>query len=113
MGLPITITPIAGSVTVAVGSTVLGTSTHTLEVREAGHAPVVYVPREDVDMSRLVRTDHTTRCPWKGQAHYCSIKGKVGMLANAVWTYEDPVPEVAPIAGHLAFYADRVTITRD
>lgn len=113
MGLPITITPIAGSVTVAVGSTVLGTSTHTLELREAGHAPVVYVPREDVDMSRLVRTDHTTRCPWKGQAHYYSIKGKVGMLANAVWTYEDPVPEVAPIAGHLAFYADRVTITRD
>jgi len=112
MGLPITITPIAGPVTVAVGSTVLGTSARALELQEAGYAPVIYFPREDVDMSRLVRTDHRTKCPWKGQASYYSIKGRVGMLANAVWTYEDPLPEVAPIAGHLAFYADRVTITR-
>ena len=63
-------------------------------------------------MSRLVRTDHKTKCPWKGQASYYSIKGRVGMLANAVWTYEDPLPEVAQIAGYLAFHADRVTITR-
>ena len=112
MGLPITITPIAGQVTVAVGSTVLGDSTQALELQEAGHAPVVYFPREHIDMSRLVRTDHKTKCPWKGQASYYSIKGRVGMLANAVWTYEDPLPEVAQIAGFLAFYADRVTITR-
>lgn len=56
--------------------------------------------------------DHPTKCPWKGQASYYSIKGKVGMLANAAWTYEDPLPEVAQIAGHLAFYPDRVTVTR-
>lgn len=112
MGLPITITPIAGQVTIAVGSTVLGTSTQALELQEAGHTPVIYIPREDIDMSRLVRTDHTTKCPWKGQANYYSIKGRVGMLANAVWTYEDPLPEVAQIAGYLAFHADRVTITR-
>lgn len=112
MGLPITITPIAGPVTVAIGSTVLGQSSQALELCEAGHAPVIYIPREDVDMSRLVRTDLTTKCPWKGQANYYSIKGRVGMLANAVWTYEDPLPEVAAIAGHLAFYPDRVTVTR-
>jgi len=112
MGLPITITPISGTVTVAVGSTVLGASTQALELREAGHQPVVYVPRDDIDMSRLLRTDHTTKCPWKGQASYYSIKGKVGMLANAVWTYEDPLPEVSAIAGFLAFYPDRVTVTR-
>lgn len=112
MGLPITITPIAGTVTVAVGSTVLGESAHALDLQEAGHPPVIYVPREDIDMCRLVRTDHATKCPWKGQASYYSIKGDFGMLANAVWTYESPLPEVFAIAGYLAFYTDRVTVTR-
>lgn len=112
MGLPITITPIAGTVTVAAGSTVLGKSVDALELQEAGYPPVIYVPRGDIDMGRLVRTDHVTKCPWKGEASYYSIKGDFGMLANAVWTYESPLPEVSAIAGYLAFYTDRVTVTR-
>jgi uncharacterized protein (DUF427 family) len=112
MGSQITITPIDGPVTVAAGSTVLGTSHRALELRESGYPPVVYVPREDIDMERLVRTSHTTKCPWKGQASYYSIKGNFGMLANAVWSYETPIADVAPIAGHLAFYPDRVSVTR-
>jgi uncharacterized protein (DUF427 family) len=108
----ITIAPIAGPVTVQAGSTVLGTSRRALELREGSYPPVVYVPREDIDMGRLVRTDHATTCPWKGKASYYSIKGDFGMLANAVWTYETPKDDVAEIAGHLAFYPDRVTVTR-
>lgn len=108
----ITITPIEGPVTVAAGSTVLGQSRSALELTEGSYPPVIYVPREDIDMGRLVRTDHATKCPWKGQASYYSIKGDFGMLANAVWTYETPKEEVAAIAGHLAFYPDRVTIRR-
>jgi uncharacterized protein (DUF427 family) len=53
-----------------------------------------------------------TKCPWKGQASYYSIKGDFGMLANAVWSYETPKDDVAAIAGHLAFYPDRVKVTR-
>ena len=108
----ITITPIDGPVTVAAGSTVLGESRNAVELREGSLSPVVYVPREDIDMRRLVRTDLATRCPWKGQASYYSIKGDFGMLANAVWSYETPQPDVAQIAGYLAFYPDRVTVTR-
>ena len=108
----ITITPVAGSVTVQAGSTVLGRSDRALELREGSYPPVIYVPREDIDMGRLIRTDHMTKCPWKGQASYYSIKGDFGMLANAVWTYEVPKDEVAAIAGHLAFYPDRVKVTR-
>ena len=108
----ITITPIAGTVTVAVGSTVLGKSEKALELKEGSYPPVVYVPREDIDMDRLVRTKHTTSCPWKGQASYYSVAGDFARFANAVWSYEDPKPDVAEIAGHLAFYTDRVTVTR-
>jgi len=63
-------------------------------------------------MSRLLSTDHETKCRWKGKASYFSIKGDFGMLANAVWSYDTPLPEVAEIAGHLAFYPDRVKVTR-
>jgi uncharacterized protein (DUF427 family) len=108
----ITITPVKERVTVAVGSTVLGSSERALELREGSYPPVIYVPREDIDMDRLARTDHATSCPWKGKASYYSIKGDFGMLANAVWSYEDPKADVTGIAGHLAFYPDRVTVTR-
>jgi uncharacterized protein (DUF427 family) len=31
-------------------------------------------------------------------------------LENSIWTYETPFPAMAEIAGHLAFYPDKVKI---
>lgn len=107
----ITITAISEPVTVTVGGMTLGESHRALELKEGSYPPVTYVPREDIDMSRLVRTERATTCPWKGQASYFSVRTDSGVLDNAVWTYEDPIPDVAPIAGHLAFYPS-VTVTR-
>ena len=83
-------------------------SAFTLE--EASYRPVQYIPRSDVDMSQLERSRHTTYCPYKGEANYYSIPalGEAGL--NAVWTYEAPFGAVADIAGHLAFYPDRVSV---
>lgn len=107
----ITITAISEPVTVTVGGMTLGESHRALELKEGSYPPVTYVPREDIDMARLVRTDKATTCPWKGQASYYSVRTEGGVLDNAVWSYEDPIPDVAPIAGHLAFYPS-VTVTR-
>jgi uncharacterized protein (DUF427 family) len=79
-----------------------------LEETHVGHvvAPVVYyIPREDASMERLVRTDHHTYCPFKGEASYYSLKDGP---ENAVWTYEQPYDEMLAIKGHLAFYPDKV-----
>jgi uncharacterized protein (DUF427 family) len=79
-----------------------------LEETPVGHvvAPVVYyIPRKDVRMERLARTDHQTYCPFKGQASYYSLKGGP---ENAVWTYEQPYDEMLAIKEHLAFYPDKV-----
>lgn len=89
------------------GRTVVDT-TRALVLRERGHGPMLYLPREDADMSLLVRTEHSTRCPYKGAAAYYSIEADGRRAENAVWTYEQPIPEAAAIAGHLAFYPDRV-----
>jgi uncharacterized protein (DUF427 family) len=79
-----------------------------LTLHEKGYPAVQYIPREDVDMTLLERSDHTTYCPYKGDCSYFSIPlcGKRGI--NAVWSYENPYDAVAPIRNHLAFYSDRV-----
>lgn len=100
MGLPIHVTPAPGRYRVSVGDTVLGETAAALLLDEAGHDPVLYLPRADMDMTLFTATDHATTCPWKGQASYFSVAG----LQNAVWTYERPIEAMESIAGYLAFY---------
>jgi uncharacterized protein (DUF427 family) len=75
---------------------------------EASYAPVYYLPPEHVDFSVLERSDHRTRCPYKGEASYYSIRVAGRTATNAVWCYEQPFEAVSAIAGRLAFYPDRV-----
>ncbi len=69
---------------------------------------VQYIPREDVDLTQLERTDHATYCPYKGDCNYYSVPAGGKKSVNAVWSYEDPFPAVGQIKGHVAFYPDRV-----
>jgi uncharacterized protein (DUF427 family) len=104
MAEPITITPAAGRYRVRVGTTLIGETDHALVLNEAGHDPVIYVPRADMNMTLLEPTSRHTTCPWKGEASYFSVLTPTGKLENAVWTYETPIPGRTQIAGHLAFY---------
>ena len=112
MASHITITPIAGPVTVFAGGTPPGESRNALEMKEGSYPSVIYVPRGDIDVGRLMRTERATTCPWKGQASHYSIRTGDGTLDHAVWSCETPLPEMASIAGLLAFCPDRVTVTR-
>ena len=105
---PITIIPTGRRVVVTVAAKVVADSKNALTLKEASYPAVQYVPRADVDMSLLVRTDHKTYCPYKGDASYYSIPVGGERARNAVWTYEDAYPAVDAIKGHLAFYPDRV-----
>jgi len=105
---PIAIEANPRRIVVTVAGKVVADSRRSLTLTEASYAPVHYVPREDVDMSLLARTDHATYCPYKGECNYYSITIGGERSINAVWTYEKPYDAVASIAGHLAFYPDRV-----
>ena len=98
----------AARVQVSFGGRVVADSERALRVRETNHDEVIYFPREDVDFDALVRTDHETFCPFKGEASYWTLSVGDRESENAVWSYEDPFPEVAGLTGYLAFYADRV-----
>ena len=105
---PITIEANPARVVVTVAGLVIADSVEALTLREAGYPPVQYIPRKDVDMSLLLRTDRATYCPYKGDCAYYSIPSGGERSINAVWTYEAPYAAVAAIQDHLAFYPHRV-----
>ena len=89
---------------------VIAASAQSVIVRETRHAPVIYFPREDVRWERLEATDHTSFCPFKGDASYWTVRGAERVEENAVWGYADPFPEVAELANYVAFYGDRIRV---
>ena len=105
---PISIERNPARVVVSVAGRVIADTRNALRLREADYSPVQYIPREDVDLSQLERTDHATYCPYKGECRYYSVPAGGRKSVNAVWSYEDPFPAVAQIRGHVAFYPDRV-----
>jgi uncharacterized protein (DUF427 family) len=105
---PITVERSPSRVIVSVAGRVVADTREALTLREASYPPVQYIPRKDVDMTLLQRTDHATYCPYKGDCAYYSIPSGGARSANAVWTYEAPYGAVAAIKDHLAFYPDRV-----
>jgi uncharacterized protein (DUF427 family) len=105
---PIVINPNPGRVTVTLGGRVIADTSEALTLREASYPPVQYIPRKDVDMAGLLRSDTTTYCPYKGEAAYFSIPAGGERSVDAIWTYEAPYDAVAEIKYHLAFYPDRI-----
>jgi uncharacterized protein (DUF427 family) len=107
---PITIERNTHRVIVKIGEHVVADTRHALRLKEASYPAVQYIPRDDVDMTLLTRTDHSTYCPYKGECSYFSIPTGGERAINAVWTYEHPYEAVALIKEHVAFYPDRVDV---
>jgi uncharacterized protein (DUF427 family) len=101
---PITISPAEGKVRVTVAGRIVAESKRALRLEENGYPPVYYLPRDDADMSLLVRTEYYTYCPYKGDCTYYSIPLGGTTSENAVWTYTTPYEAVANIKEYLAFY---------
>jgi len=93
---------------VTVGGQTIGDTREALTLREANYPAVQYIPRQDVNMAALMRSEHTTYCPYKGDASYYSIPAGGDRSLNAVWTYETPFEAMAQIKNYVAFYPDRV-----
>jgi uncharacterized protein (DUF427 family) len=96
---PITIERNRDRVVVKVAGRVVAETRDALTLREASYAPLHYIPRKDVDMTLLERTDHDTYCPYKGDCAYFSIPAGGARSTNAVWTYEAPYEAVASLIG--------------
>lgn len=98
------------------GETTIALSDHVMILEEVNggksYPPVVYFPLDDIDPDFLEATDHRTHCPIKGDASYFSVKAGGQTLENAAWTYREPLPMVAAVKGHVAFYPDKVSVAK-
>lgn len=102
------IEPCAKRIRVAFNGETVADTTGVLLARETGRTPVYYFPPEDVRLDLMVRSDHGTHCPFKGDASYHTLEVAGRRAENAVWSYEQPFSECAAIKGHLAFFWDRM-----
>jgi uncharacterized protein (DUF427 family) len=105
---PISISPAPGRVIVRFAGRAVADSRRALVLQESSYPPMLYVPRDDADMSLFEPTSHGSHCPYKGDASYFSLHVGDARSENAVWSYVDPFDAVTAIAGHLAFYPSRV-----
>jgi uncharacterized protein (DUF427 family) len=109
----ITIEKNPNRITVTFNGTVLADTQRALVLKEGPLPPVNYIPREDVQMSCLQRTDHSTHCPFKGDASYFSVSVNGKTAENAVWTYEAPIDSVAQIKDYVVFYPEKMDAIKE
>ncbi|MEI5677669.1 DUF427 domain-containing protein [Mesorhizobium sp. CGMCC 1.15528] len=109
----ITIEPYKGTVKVYAGDQQIASSSNVLLLTEPPYPAAYYIPFADIDFSRLEKTDHSTHCPYKGDASYWSIPAAGDAGKNALWGYKQPFDETAEIKDHGAFYPDRVRIVAE
>jgi uncharacterized protein (DUF427 family) len=99
-----------GTWVIRAGGAVLGETSRALELVETGRTPVIYFPPEDLAMAFFEKSETRSTCPLKGEATYWNIVAKSGTIPDVGWSYENPKPEAARIAGHISFYDRRVMV---
>lgn len=107
---PMTIEQAEIPVTVRLAGKTVAHTTRPLVMREAGYLVVYYVPIEDVDGGTLIRTNHHTHCPHKGDATYYTVQVEGAHAKDAAWQYPEPVPAAEPIRHAVAFYPGELEI---
>jgi len=85
------------------GETVVD-SRHVKMLHETGHLPVYYFPIEDIRRDLLEQGDHSTHCPFKGDASYFTVRAGDRVAENAIWYYPEPLDSFASLKGYAAFY---------
>ena len=105
---PPAIEPVTSRLRVELGGIVLAETTNGYRILETSQPPTYYFPAADVRADLLQASTHRTFCEWKGQAGYWAANVAGVVVPDVAWSYDRPNDRYAAIAGHLAFYAQRV-----
>ncbi|HZX56612.1 MAG TPA: DUF427 domain-containing protein [Ilumatobacteraceae bacterium] len=91
-----------------VDGVVIADTTASVYLFETGHLPVYYLPKSHIRFDLLEHTDHSTHCPYKGDAEYWSIVVGDRRIDDAVWSYPSPLPDAPDLSAYAAFYWNKI-----
>jgi len=94
---------------VADGGTDVARSERARLVFETGAPPRFYVPREDVT-AELAPSAKRSRCPYKGEATYHSVRLGDRLIEDAAWSYEEPLEGALGIRGLVSFQHEGLAV---
>ena len=106
----ISLLPFDGTVRVRLDDIKIAATINGLKMIEGTYSPVYYIPWGDCQKQYFSKSAHTTFCPFKGTASYWDLVIDSKTCGNCVWGYENPLDEMAKIAGYVAFYSEKVSI---
>jgi uncharacterized protein (DUF427 family) len=101
-------TPAGKRIRVIFDGVIIGDTQAAIALQEANYPVGYYIPRLDVRMDLMRRTDHSSHCPFKGDASYWTLETSGKSAKNAAWSYESPFDEADVIKGYLSFYGSKV-----
>lgn len=104
-GYGILVEPLRGEVQVHRNGLLLAKSSRARVMYETRLQPTIYIPREDLTVDLSNKVGLQTFCPFKGTACYHDLKLPGERVDNAVWIYENTLPEASQIEGHVGFVA--------
>ena len=104
--------PVSYRVRAHVDGVAIASSDACLVMWESGLAPVYYFSKSDIQDGVLTRahSGKKTFCPFKGTATHWSVTADGHTIEDAAWSYELPLEESEAVAGHVAFYRNKVTV---
>lgn len=106
---PPAVSPTTERVRIVHRGVVVADTRSAIRVLETSQPPAYYLPGDDVDLTLLHTSLNRSLCEWKGLAEYWSLHLQDGTtVIDAAWSYSTPTSHFTAIAGHLAFYAQRV-----
>lgn len=72
-----------------------------------------YLPKTDVRLDLMEPSDTITRCPYKGEAEYYSVRAGDTVHNDLAWYYRMPLPESQKVQGLVCFYNEKADIFVD
>ena len=107
------ILPSARHVRVEVNGETVAESRRPWLLFETGLRTRYYLPKTDVRLDLLEPSDTVTRCPYKGESRYWSVRAGGELVRDLAWSYPTPLPESERIAGLVCFTDERVDVHVD
>jgi len=86
---------------------IVARSTETYRVLETASPPTLYIPKQDIGWSQLIKSSEQSFCGRKGKASYWKLASDPSGPSVA-WQYNEPLPGFEAIRGYVSFYPGRV-----